>query len=121
MIQTLIGLLAGTAVSLGSMNAGALINNLNETQKNELIQAKITAAATLSDEEKDYVESLEGISMQDLTIEEKQKLREINKKVNETALTLITDADLKAKLEDMHDKMQDIKNKRGHGKRYARV
>lgn len=86
---------------------------MSETQAEDLTNARAAAVETLSAEEKAFISSLEGSEMRDLTLDQKNELREIKDKLHEETIANITDAELKAEMEEHH--AERVAN-RGSGK-----
>lgn len=104
MIQNLVAIIAGGAVTLGIGSGGAFTSNLTDTQKAELTSAKTAAVASLTAAEKELINSYEGKEMRDLTIEEKDELRAIKEKLHDATVAGITDEELKTEMEEHHEK-----------------
>lgn len=104
MIQNLVAIIAGGAVTLGIGAGGAFTSSLTDTQKAELIEAKTAAVSSLTAADKELINSYEGKEMRDLTFEEKAELRKIKEKLHDATIAGITDEKLKTEMEENHEK-----------------
>lgn len=103
MLQNLVTLVVGGAVTLGIGGGAGFYNDLTAAQQKEILDAKTKAVEVLTTEEKELVKTLEDKSMRDLTVEEKTEVRAIKDKLHDEMIENITDEALKAQMEERHE------------------